>query len=93
MEKTKTWCDIILVIGVLLIVFGLIVPHTFISGTYEQGLHASIKRTAIAWSFGFTGFSFVLLSSVFKLFLKNIETDLKEIKFRLSKMEINFKTK
>lgn len=86
-KRMKVWCDIILYIGILFIVIGLILPHTIISGNYQQGLHASINRTAIGWSFRCTGLSFVLLGSVFKMFIRNIETELNEIKYKLRKLE------
>ncbi len=87
MKKTKKWFDIIVLIGTVLIVIGLIVPLTFISGTGDQGMSYLIKKTALGWSFKCTGFSFVLLGSVFKLFINNMETELNEIKYKIRKLD------
>ncbi|PKR76936.1 hypothetical protein CEY16_14110 [Halalkalibacillus sediminis] len=82
MEKIKKGCNIILSFGVILIVIGIIIYQIPSSGE-----RAFIQRTVLAWTLGSSGFSFVVLGSIFTLFVRYIDTEMTDIRSKLFGLE------
>ncbi|MDQ0160794.1 hypothetical protein [Alkalibacillus salilacus] len=87
MEKVKKYCHLILALGVVLIVLGLFISQIPPSGGMVERERELMQYTVISWTLGSAGFSFVLLGGIFRLFIRDVDAELRGIKYKLFELE------
>lgn len=89
MKSIQLWCDIILSLGIISMIVGWFISHSIITGNGSYGEHMAMYHTVEGWTLGGVGFSFILLSSLFKVFVKRMDAEMKSLRYKISKLNKN----